>query len=518
MYYKSFLSKVSMAGIALVLFLAGCSNPETPLPEQEQETPQAAAELTAFWFGKAQNAQLSGNVVCRIEGEEITAFLPSLKTAAGLIPSFTGHYEKIEVEGVAQASGVTPNDFDRSVTYLLSGKNGDTKEYRVKVKVFTGLPIVTIFTDNAQVVADKENWVPGTVAVSRTPDYPDGYSGRMRTRGRGNATWTYEKKPYRFKLDTKSKILGMPADKDWVLLADYCDKSLLRTFCGFELARLAGLPWTPRSQHVEFFMNGAYQGTYLLCEHVKTATDRANVQKDGFLFERDNYWNLEPLWFTTNRGHHYTFKYPDTDDIVVGDPDYNFILSWMNAFEAALYSDHFTDPVTGYRQYIDVESFVRWYLVQETLGNIDTNPYFALESRSGKLKVYPVWDFEWSLGLAAVGQGGWATPPAVSPVDRFYWRDNVYYDRLFQDPYFTGVVRERWAQMKAEWLPELEEKTGKLKEELRYAQKENFTRWPILGRYISVGLVKFPTWEEETGYALNFLQQRAAWLDQELKN
>jgi hypothetical protein len=277
---------------------------------------------------------------------------------------------------------------------------------------------------------------------------------------------------------------------------------MLRTSYGFELAQLAGLPWTPRRQHVELFMNGAYQGTYLMCEQVEAATNRANVQEDGFLFERDNYWNMEPLHFTTIKGHHYTFKYPDTEDIAQGDPNYLFIRDWMNAFETDLYSAHFTDPATGYRRHIDVESFARWYLVQETLGNIDTNPYFALESRSGKLKVYPVWDFEWSLGLAAAGANGWAQPPTISPVEQFYWRNNVYYDRLFQDPYFANLVKERWTQMKTEWLPALETKIKELKDELRYAQKENFTRWPILGRYISVGLVKFSTWEEETDYAL----------------
>lgn len=489
--------------------------------KQEYEPPiyiPQEVELSSFVFKKEHNAQLSSDVACAIDGEGISAFIPSLKTAASLIPSFTGHYKKVEVDGVAQISGVTPNDFDRTTTYVLTGKEGETKQYRVTVKVFTGLPIVTVTTDHAQAVTDKETYVPGTIAVGRTPAYPSGYEGRMRMKGRGNATWSYEKKPYRIKLDAKAEILGMPADKDWVLLADYCDKSMLRTSCGFELARLAGLPWTPRSQHVEFFMNGAYQGTYLLCEQVKESADRANVQNDGYLIERDNYWNLEPLWFVTVRGHHYTFKYPDTDDLEQDDDNYTFILNRMNEFENALYSSHFKDPATGYRKYIDAESFALWYLVQETLGNIDTNPYFVLASRSDKLMVYPVWDFEWSLGLAAAGQNGWALPPATSPVAQFYWRHNVYYDQLFNDPFFAGLVKEGWQQMKTEWLPALEKKITALEEELRYAQKENFNRWQILGKYISVGLVNFPTWEEETAYAKNFLKERTAWLDGQIMN
>lgn len=83
----------------------------------------------------------------------------------------------------------------------------------------------------------------------------------MRIRGRGNATFGYPKKPYKIKLDEKSEILGMPSDKEWVLLANYCDKSLLRTSIAFKLSELMSMPWTPRTEFVELFLNGRYEGT-----------------------------------------------------------------------------------------------------------------------------------------------------------------------------------------------------------------------------------------------------------------
>jgi hypothetical protein len=299
-------------------------------------------------------------------------------------------------------------------------------------------------------------------------------------------------------------------------LADYCDKTLVRTGYGFVLGTLAGLPWTPRFQHVEYFFNDEYQGTYTLCEQVKVAPDRANVSKDGFLIERDMYWDQEPLWFITTNGHYYTFKFPDTEDLTPGDANVTFINNFMNEMENALYSENFKNPNTGYRKYLDADNFARWFLVQEVLGNIEPNLYFMLESRNAKLKACPVWDLEWSLGLAAIGLNGWADFPAISPVEMFYWKNNVYFDRLFLDPYFVNIVKNHWKTMQSDWLPALYDAIDKEQEHIKYAQAENFKRWEILGEYVSIGLVAFPTWKEELNYARDFLKKRVIWLNTQI--
>jgi hypothetical protein len=504
--------KKYLSFVCFVLLVA-CKqdNEEIPVVHISQ-TPS----LSAFVFEKANNPQLTSDVTCLIKEGEITAFIPSLKSVTSLVPTFSGKYEKVEVDGKLQVSGVSNNDFSSIITYQCIFSSGRTTSYEVHITVFTKLPIVSVTTDNNQPITSKDDYVAGTMTVSKTLEFDDGYEGRMRIKGRGNATWYYEKKPYKIKLDISSEILGMPSDKEWVLLADYCDKTLMRTGYGFILGKLAGLPWTPRFCHVEYFLNGVYEGTYTLCEQVKVAANRANAAKDGYLIERDNYWNLEPLWFTTSKGHHYTFKYPDTDDLTVGDEKVTFINHFMNEMEDVLYSNDFKDPNIGYRKYMDADVFARWFLIQEVLGNIDTNPYFVLESRTARLQVYPLWDFEWSLGLAAIESNGWATPPVVSPIEIFYWKNNVYFDRLFQDPYFTSIVKNHWETMKNEWIPALYEAIDKEQECIKYAQKENFRRWDILGKYVSVGLVAFPTWQEELDYTRNFLKKRVIWLNNQI--
>jgi hypothetical protein len=165
-----------------------------------------------FAFDKANNPQLTSDVSCRIEDGIITTFIPSIKSAASLVPTFTGEFDKVEVYGQLQTSGVSSNDFSSAVTYDFVSSSGLVTSYEVRVKVFTGLPIISITTDNHQPVTDKENYVSGTMTISKTPEVNQGYEGRMKIKGRGNATWNYEKKPYKVKLDTKSEILGMPSD------------------------------------------------------------------------------------------------------------------------------------------------------------------------------------------------------------------------------------------------------------------------------------------------------------------
>lgn len=511
----------------VIVAFVGCKTDDpiadAPDPyEEEKPTDKEPAtpvlRFLSFSFNKSFNPQLTDDVRGTIVDNKITILLSGTASDMNLnlIPSFVGEYKSVEVAGKIQTSGVTVQNFDRPITYVLTSEKGTTKTYEVTVKFFTGIPIVWIETENRQAITSKEDYVKGSVTISKTP-FTQGYDGTMRIKGRGNATWaSYPKKPYRIKLDSKSMILGMPADKDWVLLAEYCDKSMLRSTYAFELSKLMEFPWTPRGYHVEVFLNGSYNGTYFLCEHVKAASNRVNITDDGYLIEDDNYWNQEPIWFTTNRGLHFTFKHPDSDDMVKGDENYNFILNYMNEFEKALYSDHFDDPNTGYRKYIDARSFAKWYILQEILGNAEPNPYYVLQSRTGKLEMYPAWDFEWSLGLAYRENNRWILPPATSPVAHLYHR-NVYFSRLFQDPYFVDIAKQEWKKVKGH-LPVLTTIMSEKAENIRFAQNKNFSRWPILGKYISVGLVKFDTWEEEVNYAKEFLDARVQWLDFEISN
>ena len=103
------------------------------------------------------------------------------------------------------------------------------------------------------------------------------FSGPGRIRGRGNSTWLwYPKKPYRIQLDSKAELLGLKADKDWVLPADYRDPTHLRNTFAFTLGQALELPYTNHSRYVEVTFNNDYIGFYMLTEQVEQGENRVN--------------------------------------------------------------------------------------------------------------------------------------------------------------------------------------------------------------------------------------------------
>ena len=346
--------------------------------QKYSETPRF---LTFDFKAEGNPLGFAYNVACTIEKNAIVIVVPHVEIPHLLqkkwVPNFTFEGSAVLIGDSVQESGKDSVDFSSPVEYTVQNQRGRSTTYTVKVLSYTGLPIVSVNTKDNAPILSKDDYVEGDVRVLGDMATPV-FSGAMRIKGRGNATWwNYEKKPYRIKLDEKSEILGMPSNKDWVLLAEYVDKSLLRGTYAFELSKLAGLPWTPRYRHVEFFKNGIYQGTYYFGEQVEVAKDRVNAKEDGFLIERICCYDASTVCFQTTKGFYYTFKHPDPDDeISQGDASYNYIHNLMNEFETALYSADFTNPETGYRKYIDANSFALWILVQETLGNYRSQSLF----------------------------------------------------------------------------------------------------------------------------------------------
>ena len=379
---------------------------------------------------------------------------------------------------------------------------------------------LVITTDSGRQPDSKEEYVSAVFSLTEAPE-SEQFTVRGHIRGRGNATWTYDKKPYRIELDARKSLGSLHPDRDWILLADYCDKSMLRTAYMMELAKMAGVPYPLRYRHIEVTLNGDYLGLYVLTESIERSAHRVDIPEEGFIIENDNYWSMEPLYFSTRRLGYYTFKYPNArkEEIIRIDDNYKYIRSFMTDLEEALYGADFRDPQKGYRAFIEPTSFARWYLVNELLCNYDPNLYYVLEHRGGLLKMGPCWDNEWSLGLAGRKEHGlgWAEPPATSPVDIDLWSNEKIFKRLFDDPYFVELVRSEWAALKPK-LPGFRAIICEVAESISEAQQRNFERWPVLDEYVSVGLVALGSWEAEIAYAADFFDRRVAWFDDFIAN
>lgn len=385
--------------------------------------------------------------------------------------------------------------------------------------VMDGVPVVEVYVDGGEEIVSKDDYLKATIVI--TEEGKPSFSSRGKIKGRGNFTWNYPKKPYKIKFDEKQPVFGFPENKDWVLLADYCDKSLMRTAYMCEISSALETDYQLRYRHVKLYINKEYRGVYTFIDQIEKKKHRVDIEDDGYLFENDNYFMNEPLHFTTSvKRYPFTFKYPDPEDgeIAEGDEKYEYIRNFMNTFETLLYSDEFLSK-DGYRNMVDLRSFAKWFIVAELTATQDPNMYYVLPTRGARLQTGPLWDSEYSLGISYRSDpaGAWATPPFKPVWDQKIWSRWKYYGRMLKDPFFIEAVKAEWAVLK-ERIPAVQEKLAAVAENVSEAQKANFEKWQILDSCEGAGLICLGSWEEEVKYCADFLEYRVQWLDEFIRN
>ncbi len=377
------------------------------------------------------------------------------------------------------------------------------------------LPVLRITTDNLAPIMNRDDYVSAQMLLESEVLGAPAVVGGLQIRGRGNSTWGMPKKPYRIKLTDKRSLLGMPSSRDWVLLANYSDKTLLRNTMAMELGERIGMAWTPRSAFVEVYLNDRYDGVYLLSENIKVAKDRVDIDE---LAETDNSADLITggylLEVDFRRDGHTIVSALDQLPIVFQDPEEpspeqeTYIKGYVDELESVLRSPGFADPDTGYAALIDVDSFVRWFLVNELFRNRDANMWtscWMYKPRGGKLHMGPLWDFDIAAGNidydAAFQTEGW------------WVRDAAWFSRLFEDPAFVARVKLAWNELKSDQLPALMQSISSRSVALQQAQLNNFQRWPILESYVWPNYRIPGSYAGEIDYLATWLTARAAWMD-----
>lgn len=485
-----------------VLFIISCSG------EQEIEI-FPSPSLDYFALLKSNNPDLESDIIIDISKQEkknIDVFIPHLKTDS-LIASYSGNFKEAYVDGILQKQGYSVNDFNHAVSYLLVNERGEQSIYTIKIWGANGIPRVIIKTKDGNPVLTK-NYVEATMRIDNCPDFGVINIKECKIKGRGNATFGWDKKPYKIKLSERISLFGFPENKEWVLLALWNDKSLLRESVMAEVSRQIGEPFTINTQYVDLFLNDEYRGTYLFVDQVERGDSRVSLQEDGYLIEDDPYYQEESSWFTTDLyGYNYTFKYPKLCNL----GDLSYIKNYLDYFERKLNMG--ADEI---EQIIDIDSFARFFIVNELLCNWEPNLYYYLPSRKGKLTMGPLWDFEWSLGLAENGnpnnEWGWYFPPIVPNPERRIWENRKYFTQLIKNKTFINSVKEQWNGIYSQ-KTKIIERANELAKIIQYSQCDNFLKWNILGSYTSVQLVAFDTWAEEVDYMTKFLNKRFDWCD-----
>lgn len=480
--------------------------------------------IYAFYIEPLYNDRFGEVVEAVIQGNTIEAVLPEGMESGALVATFCFRGQSVEVDGVAQQSRVTVNSFDEPVAYALTKSDGTVETYQVRVHSVR-LPQIYITTAGGAEILDKENYVDCTVRIEDPSKlYTDGevVEAAAGIRGRGNSTWDMPKKPYKFKLEEKERLLGMSKDKEWALLANYADKSMMRNLVAFKISEIVGMRWTPKSVSVELYLNGKYQGLYALTEHVKVSDERLDIDlADGtvegdYLMELDFHYDEGPRFMTDLKQLPMMFKDPDE----LTDEQFNFVKDFFNKAESVLYSGEFTDPENGYRKYIDINSFVDYFIVQELSKNCDGNMrgscYMALMNNS-ILEQPLVWDFDIAFGNAkhiVTEQGA----SSDGPLGWYIKTCSPWFDQLFKDPVFVEALKQKWNAVKPQ-LDMLPAYVQNLYDRLRYAAARNYAPVDEGGAGWNVHEVMWPNYvdrgvyEDEVDFLIDFIETRLDWLD-----
>lgn len=343
--------------------------------------------------------------------------------------------------------------------YCTATSAGKTAVSEVSSVAYTALPTLYVNTQGGTEITSNEDWLDGaTISIVGAKDDDWNFeSVKTSIRGKGNAAWERPKKPYILKLEEGKKIMGMPKNKRWILIANYRDKSFMRTATALYLSGLFELDWTVHGEFVDLVLNGKYLGLYWFGETVKVDEDRVNIN-DGdedieneddkdYLLEAEESSESVLSFKTTLRGMTYTIQ---NDDYMFGKGEQlstggkariERLSAKINVLEQLLYPD-FTEgmdtnecsaPNEGYASMLDIDSWIKFWLVNEIMDNkkLETpeSCYFTFESEKYLFKAGPVWDFE----TASVYQRSACR-----------LQETLYYDALFKSPAFIARTKELW--------------------------------------------------------------------------
>ena len=329
-------------------------------------------------------------------------------------------------------------------------------------------------------------------------------------KGRGNSSWVcYEKKGYQIKFDKKTSVLGMAKAKKWVLLANASDDSMMRNKLSFSLADQLGMTYVPHSAFVDLWINGEYRGTYLVCEKVELGTTRLNLNDPkGVLMEQDEaFYASEDIWIENHStGKHFVVKESVTED----DPallqeavkDFDDALNAVMAYMATTPNETIT--LDALSRYIDVDSFLQYYLVNEFTLNREsstTSFYWYKDGEQDVLHLGPVWDFDTCMGNDLKSEDSYRTA-------------HIYNHIVFQRLLSIPAVRDELGKLRethAAAFGAMDENVNSLYGLLQASAAMNYTRWDDLkGGFSGKGTYFAGTYQEAKENLRTWLEKREA--------
>jgi len=412
------------------------------------------------------------------------------------------------------------------------------------------LPIIKINTEGKFIVDEPKimarmQVINNANGVNNFTDTNYEYDGYIGIEIRGNTAQMFPKKSYTVETrlsdgsNNNVSLLGLPKENDWVLHGPYSDKSLIRNALAYSIGNGMGNGWHPRTRFVELEINGEYRGVYLFVEKIKIDKNRVDI---ATLKPEDNYgdeltggyiisidrdqegsWNSPFLGRTGSVDIPFSYVDPDYEDLTPQQRSY--IRDHIIEFEYALHGENFKDPNLGYRAYIDVESFIDYFIITELSRDLDgyrVSVYFHKDkdSKGGKLTMTPFWDYNICFGNANFFSAGNVIGWASDGIGAGDWYEiPFWWDRFREDPYFETLLKYRWEKLRENVLSKntINHFIDSCQNLLQTAQVRNFEKFDVLSTYVWPNNYVGGTYENEINYLKSWISERIDWLDSEME-
>jgi len=364
---------------------------------------------------------------------------------------------------------------------------------------FSGIPVIEINTKDSALISSKTEYVFMTFKLTdpNNPQYNitgiidndnndnDTIDMRDRIRGRGNDSWrgwrARKKKSYRINFKNETSLFGLEPARNWVLLAQHRDETLLYNAVAFELGNRFAFRFNHTFNFADLYLNGEYKGNYLLSEQNEVGPGRVDIDREkGWFAEIDQYYDAYPKFRTVNYDLPIMIKSPKgckckttcREHFSVHNP----VKNDLNALTDALASPNF--PESGYRDLIDIASFIDFLMVNELVANTDLShprSTFLYRDKDGLITMGPLWDFDSGYGwsyrnwMESGFNDHFNHPERRPPVHDFF-------KRFYEDPVFLVKYKERWNEMydTTASLPLFIDETAKKIEKSAQRNFENF--------------------------------------------
>ncbi|MCL2604459.1 MAG: CotH kinase family protein [Defluviitaleaceae bacterium] len=394
-----------------------------------------------------------------------------------------------------------------------------------------GLPFPALFIDTGcRPISNRTDWVDASVSMDNTIESYTFEDIAAQIRGRGNSSWGLPKRPYRIRLEeARTMLCSDHAARNWTLIANHSDKTLMRNYAAYYLAgMLDGMAFAPYARFVDLYINGLYQGVYMLCIQPEVGPGRVQAQghADPYISEYFIQFDhrqtegdaVRGLDFVTVNSRHYQIRYPRSRVRTESHAEY------VRRFIANAEAHMFRQDEAVF-DLICKESFVDFYLVQELFKNQDVGFSSVFMTITGqgsdrRLAMGPVWDFDISAGNAYY-QGRHAYQGGYSPQGVWAASVNIWFRALMQMPAFREAVAERWQGIRDTYVRQTIERVDFLAEVYADNFERNFEHWPIMGRYVwpnPRNIVAIDTFRGQVDFLIHFLEERILWMDGFLAN